>query len=435
MLGTLLFFGEETATTRALLDRLHRSYFSYHLAATPSEVQRVLKSNIPDALIVQAGFGNFDSLELCGKLRRHPIAGGLPIVLIQENLAKADWGRALISGIDDILSLDPASLAGTTHRIKFLVREYAEISALQSRVSKYCPLGLRELDVEFDHSVQVYSLGKDSNLCFLESIEGSEFSRPKNTILIPSSLTQELDLVKFRNGPGGDRLNILCEARSGGEASRHLLELGADDLFENSNTGCINLRVSALKYRKARKAKLVSKLDAQIAYAHFDPLTKLHNRRSGMELAADALATTKKSAGQFCAIVIDLDRFKSINDQFGHAVGDRILLKTAKRLKQHIRDADILFRFGGDEFVLILPKTNLGTANRIAKRLKSTFKQPVLEFNKKFDVGISLGVADLADSSESLEELLNRADQNMYLDKRAPKQLNFFAQVESVSTA
>ncbi|MEM7242902.1 MAG: diguanylate cyclase [Pseudomonadota bacterium] len=426
MLGTVLFIGEKTAATQAFLAELHCAYFSCHIAETPDAAQLILRSKSIDAVVVQADFSNFDTIALCRKLRRHPSACHLPIILVQMNLKGADWGRALVAGIDDILPFEPSKLTSTIHRLKFLIREYAEISALQSQIGKYVPSGLREFGAEFDHRLQVFSLDKDFKPRFPKGGQGPSYSQQDNTVLIASSLTQELDLLDLRNGPDGDALNILCEATNGSKRSRHLLELGADDLFEGSDTGGLTLRLAALKFRKNRKTQLRAKLEAQIAQAHFDPLTSLLNRHAGLELAQDSVIAANETAAPLCVMVIDIDRFKDINDQFGHALGDRILQKSALRLKHHIRDPDILFRYGGDEFVVILPKTDQATADRISKRLKSTFRTPIRDAAKEHYITISIGAAYLTDPSQELADLIDLADQNMYRDKRTPTQQDLF---------
>lgn len=153
--------------------------------------------------------------------------------------------------------------------------------------------------------------------------------------------------------------------------------------------------------------------------AREDPLTGLLNRRSFDETAAVELSKAQRAGQDFCAIMIDIDYFKPINDEHGHAVGDEVLLVVARRLNRGLTDSDLLSRYGGEEFAVVLPDSALQQGLNIAQRLCGIVSaEPVKTSIGPLRVTISLGVAEIGSETETIAELLNRADQGLLAAKR-----------------
>lgn len=143
-----------------------------------------------------------------------------------------------------------------------------------------------------------------------------------------------------------------------------------------------------------------------------DPLTGLCNRRGFSALAAQA-----DSEHEQCVIAIDIDHFKKINDWYGHDAGDAVLVSLAALLRQACRTGDIVSRFGGEEFILLLPDTTLADAARTAERIRETVCATTFPFAGTMT--ISAGVASRDDQSRAREALLRRADEALYEAKAA----------------
>jgi diguanylate cyclase (GGDEF)-like protein/PAS domain S-box-containing protein len=151
-----------------------------------------------------------------------------------------------------------------------------------------------------------------------------------------------------------------------------------------------------------------------------DPLTSVYNRRGLFKLAKIDFAESISSGRPFSGIMIDLDHFKHINDTYGHSAGDLVLREVAKRCKSCIRGLDYVGRYGGEEFLVILPETNIDTALVVAERLRMVIAGNPINWGKDFELNItaSLGVAQRdEENTTNLDMLIARADQAMYVAK------------------
>jgi diguanylate cyclase (GGDEF)-like protein len=153
--------------------------------------------------------------------------------------------------------------------------------------------------------------------------------------------------------------------------------------------------------------------------ATIDALTGCLNRRAFFELAEHELKRHQRLQKPFSVVMFDLDHFKSINDQHGHAVGDEVLTAVSARVKQACRNVDIFGRFGGEEFVLLLPETLLDDALEIAERLRQATQQPLHTKAGELHVTMSLGVTQAEALDETIDAVLERADTGLYKAKRA----------------
>jgi diguanylate cyclase len=165
--------------------------------------------------------------------------------------------------------------------------------------------------------------------------------------------------------------------------------------------------------------ELKSKLEMVEAEANLDPLTDLFNRRSLERALEEFFTLCKQSKMSFSLVLIDLDDFKYVNDNYGHHVGDLVLAKVAKVLRTSMRAKDIVGRWGGDEFVVIMPNTDLENAKKIVERLKSQLeKVEILAEGRRFKVSISAGVVQCGENFQSWLDMIKEADRLMYEEKK-----------------
>jgi diguanylate cyclase (GGDEF)-like protein len=217
---------------------------------------------------------------------------------------------------------------------------------------------------------------------------------------------------------------IIMTSGSSKDASALALDAGADDFiakpFNNTelrariNVGC---RITRLHEALAEKIHKLESATAIITHlARTDELTGLHNRRSFNENFIQAISSARRHNRPLSLICIDLDHFKRVNDTFGHGVGDLVLKEFSDLLREVVRFEDIACRWGGEEFIILLPDTSLEAAATLAERIRSTFElqrgsaAPLV-------VTASFGVVQLQNGNDG-DDLIRRVDGALYAAKR-----------------
>ena len=153
--------------------------------------------------------------------------------------------------------------------------------------------------------------------------------------------------------------------------------------------------------------------------AHYDPLTGLANRSHFEALSTNALARSQRDGAPVTLLLCDVDLFKRINDQYGHAVGDEVLVAMAKVLAANLREGDVLARWGGEEFLALMPASPLDAACATAERIRTAIEQTPLDVGQApIALTMSFGVAQVH-SAEDLQAAIARADKALYQSKNA----------------
>ena len=163
--------------------------------------------------------------------------------------------------------------------------------------------------------------------------------------------------------------------------------------------------------------------------AHLDDLTQLPNRRAGISQLGQMLVHAEQKQQPLCVGVIDIDHFKGINDQYGHPVGDEVIIRVAQLLRRRLRKDDYVFRLGGEEFVCILPNTNSGEAVHVEQALHTRLR----EVNWQDELGIpvvtfSIGIACFPQDTQDKDHVLTLADDALYQAKAGGRNTTRFAQ-------
>ena len=155
------------------------------------------------------------------------------------------------------------------------------------------------------------------------------------------------------------------------------------------------------------------------ALANTDSLTGVSNRRAFIARAEQEFAAARRYKVPLSAAMIDIDQFKRLNDKFGHAEGDRILTAVAQRLSATLRKPDIFARWGGEEFICLLPHTDADVARQAGERLRQCVETLGLTDSgiKDLSLTVSVGVASLSTDDDTIDTLINRADQGLYAAK------------------
>jgi diguanylate cyclase (GGDEF)-like protein len=188
-----------------------------------------------------------------------------------------------------------------------------------------------------------------------------------------------------------------------------------EDLFFKDGQSLLNAVAERL-------GRIIERLKAEqflVELARTDPLTGIYNRRHFFELAEMEVARSKRYGHPLACIMFDIDFFKGINDSYGHLFGDRVLQAMVGRCRENIRRVDIFARYGGDEFIILLPETGTRRSKQLADRLLAGFQdQPLTIDNRAISITLSMGVSSMHGSDElALDTLLNSADKALYSAK------------------
>ena len=175
--------------------------------------------------------------------------------------------------------------------------------------------------------------------------------------------------------------------------------------------------------------KLKRALENHKALGRTDPLTAILNRRAFCDLAEMELNKARRYQKPLSVLYMDIDNFKKINDRLGHHIGDTLLCSAAKMIKSNIRAIDIIGRFGGDEFVILLAETGPGSVALIARKLRDKLLQ--LMQNKNWPVTFSIGAVTFESPPDSVEELIIAADGQMYNAKMNGKNRIHYKVIEA----
>jgi diguanylate cyclase (GGDEF)-like protein len=194
------------------------------------------------------------------------------------------------------------------------------------------------------------------------------------------------------------------------------LAVGLITLLALLNTYLVSKR---LEIRRLREDLISSTIQQELVrqQSFTDPLTEVYNRHSLEDIAGRFISHARRLKSSLSLLLIDVDRFKDVNTRFGHLTGDVVLADTAALLKTSVRGSDAVFRYGGDEFLIILADTSRTGAAKVIERIRAY----LLDWNRaatleKFELNLSIGISEWSDDM-TLDQLLDEADREMYAAK------------------
>jgi len=215
---------------------------------------------------------------------------------------------------------------------------------------------------------------------------------------------------------------VLLTAREGRESLLEGLQAGADDFLRKPpDEEELDARLRAGRRIVELQAQLVAAREALREQATHDALTGLLNRRALLDALERGLARSRREGTPLSVVLLDLDHFKPVNDTFGHNAGDLVLREAATRLRHGMRGADAVGRWGGEEFLAVLPGCDLAYTCQVAERLRAEMAAaPVaLRGGRAVDLTCSIGCAGTAGGEVSIEELIAKADAALYRAKQS----------------
>jgi two-component system cell cycle response regulator len=439
MSARILVVDDIEANVRLLQAKLEAEYYEVLTAPDGPTALALAAAEKPDIVLLDVMMPGMDGFAVCRRLKDDIETRHIPVVLLTALDGRADRVTGLEAGADDFLTkpIDDVLLFARVRsltRLKSVIDELRQREASGRRMgviagvaSRLGGTGGRILIVD-DHARQAERVFAELSIEHRPVIE----TGPETAMLAARG---PVDLIIVNAAAKSfDGLRFAAQIRSD-EATRNLpilaivdfderprlvkaLEIGVNDVLPRPiDPQELAARVKTQIRRKRYTDYLRENLDLSLELAVTDQLTGLHNRRY-MEGQLDALVRRAVAGGgePVALLVIDIDHFKKINDSFGHAVGDEVLREFAVRLASNVRAMDLPVRFGGEEFVVVMPETELVDAQRIAERIRlhvagSPFR--VLDGEELLTVTISIGVAASLPTDDQAR-LIKRADDAMY---------------------
>jgi predicted signal transduction protein with EAL and GGDEF domain/DNA-binding response OmpR family regulator len=394
-------------------ETLQQGGFDALIAGNATEALVAFERDRPDLVLLDVDLPGGNGFEICAALRAMATGGDVPIVMVTGHDDTESIAHAYEAGATDFIH-KPVLWPTLPHRVGFMLRAMDNICALRLSERKNRALLQALPDT-------IYMFDRDGRL--LEHITGENQTAES---LVGKQLEDIFPMELARAA------RLAMESAAPGEALTYELGVGKGKerrWFEARLRPQVDgpLLIVTRDTTERRRAK------ARIEYlAYYDVLTKLPNRQLFVREAARAMKDAKRAGNMLALLYLDLDRFKRINDNLGHSVGDALLQNVARRLEQSVRPADVVrtygltprpeqtrvARLGGDEFVVMLTGlTSEREAVSVAERIQHSLGEPFNCGGHRFVVTPSIGIAMYPKDARDVDDLLVKADMAMYQAK------------------
>lgn len=431
---------DDSAANRKLLEaRLQDEYFEVVGAASGAEAITLAQRWSPDIILLDVLMPVMDGFEACRRLKAQPATAHIPVVMVTSLNDQHERVRGLDAGADDFL-VKPVDQATLFARLRALLRVKQVLDAWRLRAETVRDLGFEPPSAppeDFEGAKVLLLSDNAAEAAALSSAlaaDGMALEQYRDEKLVWAKLqdpTAHYDLVltslPMRDGDPlrlASRLRAEAETRDlplmliADEEQRDLVlrafELGASDhVLRPINEEELRARVRNQVRRRRYQLRLRAEFDRSLELAVTDGLTGLRNRRYVFRHLESLLR-----AGTACGVLmIDVDRFKPLNDYYGHAAGDAALREVAARLREHVRASDIVARYGGEEFLVVMSGAGAEETAVIAERLRVAIGDRPIDLGQaKLPVTVSIGSALSVNNTEG-EALIAAADSAMYRAK------------------
>ena len=447
MTARILVVDDVPANVKLLEARLLAEYFEVVTAHSGADALEACENGKIDVVLLDIMMPDMDGFEVCRRLKSDPATQHIPVVMVTALDQVADRVRGLEAGADDFLTKPVNDLQLMT-RVKSLVRLKMLTDELRLRASTTRNIGIEELlsrrNVTADGPARVLlvderasaaqrvarmlrgacdlSVASDPQAAFFQAAEGdfdcvivSTAFAAYDPLRLCSQL-RTLDRTRF--------VPIVLLAGEG-EEDRIVrgLELGVNDfLVRPIEQQELVARLATQVRRKRYNDHLRASVAQTIEMAVTDGLTGLHNRRYLDSHLSTLFERAVSRRRPLSMMITDIDRFKTVNDTWGHDAGDDVLREFASRLRQNVRGIDLACRLGGEEFVVVMPDTEADIAEKVAERIRRQIEQtpfPIGTDGRAIDVTVSVGVSSLSWANDSVEAMLKRADLALYEAKNS----------------
>ncbi len=446
MTARILIVDDIPANIKLLEARLSAEYFEVLTAQSGLEALKICACERVDVVLLDIMMPGMDGFEVCRRLKARPATQHVPIVMVTALDHPSDKIQGLEAGADDFLTKPVDDIALITRvrnlaRLKMLNDEMLMRAETAERMGLPPTEGLDEALKVSGGRILLVDDHPRSAARIVEALakihDTVVLGDPQAALMAAATSSFDLLIVSLSLATA-DGLRLCSQIRSL-DRTRHLpiimlveegdearllrgLDLGVNDYLvrpieRNEMMARVRTQITRKRYSEHLRTRLVQSVELSVK----DSLTGLFNRRY-MECHLKTLVEESAAAGRPLSIlVIDIDYFKRINDTHGHACGDAVLKEFATRIRGNTRGVDLVCRMGGEEFVIVMPDTDLRHACQVGERLRcSIAANPFLiEAQQSISITASAGVATLESTEDTPAALFQRADKALYSAKHA----------------
>jgi two-component system cell cycle response regulator len=445
MTARVLVVDDILSNVKLLEAKLSAEYFEVVNAFNGLECLAKMDESLPDIVLLDVMMPGMDGFEVCRRIKSNPKTAHVPVVMVTALDQPSDRVAGLEAGADDFLT-KPVDDAALFARVRSLVRLKMMTDELRMRETTGQSMGLVDpamtlMDANPAGRVLVIEDRPESVAWFAAALEPGH--------QVSSVDTFEEALVRVRGGDfdliivslgmrGFDGLRLCSQLRSLPEGRNVPILVVVSDGDRRKLTQALEMGVNDYLTRPVDKNELVARVRTQLRKKRYadrlrhnvqlslemaitDQLTGLHNRRYMSRHLDNLISAAGRSGKPLAFLILDIDYFKAVNDGHGHDIGDEVLKEFANRIAANVRGIDLACRYGGEEFVVVMPETDVSLAFTIAERLRKSIETnpvPISRAPGKLNITISIGIAGSEGAADTAEALLHRADQALYSAKR-----------------
>jgi len=446
MTARVLVVDDILSNVKLLEAKLTAEYFEVVSAFNGLECLAKIDDAAPDIVLLDVMMPGMDGFEVCRRIKNNPRTAHIPVVMVTALDQPSDRVAGLEAGADDFLT-KPVDDAALFARVRSLVRLKMMTDELRMRENTGQSMGL------IDPATTLMDANPTGRILIIED-------RPESVAWFANALqpgghevasvdTFEEALVRVRGGDydlivvslgmrGFDGLRLCSQLRSLPEARNvpilvvvtdgdrrkltQALEMGVNDYLTrpvDKNELVARVRTQLRKKRYADRLRHNVQLSLEMAIT--DQLTGLHNRRYMARHLDNLIASAVRTNKPLAFVIMDVDFFRDVNNNHGHDIGDEVLKEFASRISANVRGIDLACRYGGEEFVVVMPDTDMSLAFSIAERLRKSVETTPIAISRapgQLNITISIGIAATTGAADTAEALLHRADQALYSAKR-----------------
>ncbi len=445
MTAQILVVDDVPANIKLLEAKLASEYYDVIAAKDGFEALQKAKDNKPDLVLLDVMMPGMDGFETCKKIKEDNATSHIPVVMVTALSEKADRLKGLEAGADDFLT-KPINDMALFARVKSLIRIKMLLDELRLRDKTSLQMGIEPATAN-----AFISDVSGSKIMFVDDDEVQAkqvIGKLKETYEVDSVADPEEALAKATKGDysailistmlsGSDGLRLASQIKSQEELRNvpllvlvdeddkaimfKALEMGINDYLtvpvdKNEMIARVRMQIRRKKYQEALKAHY----QQSISMALTDGLTGLYNRHYLNTHLANMVKQAQQDSKNLAVMIMDMDHFKQVNDTYGHDAGDMVLKQLAGLIMGAARSTDLAARFGGEEFVVLMPETDPQAALNAANRMRDIVEKTPFTINADgttIQKTISIGVSSLHPDGDSVETLLKRADEALYAAK------------------